>query len=243
MSFLLVPIAPLSRTKSRLHDCFSKQQLKELTIAMFKDLALKLEKVDCFEEKIIYCNSSEILNLASEYGLISIKEELTKPRKSFDKVINDLNSIAIENYNAERTIFTFLDTVLISVENFYEIDAIVKKNQLVVCPAIHSAGISILGRNPPNIIPTYFSEPDIPSLIALLNKAYEKKLKIAIYDSFRAGFDIDIKQDLALALEYLKILNLTNTETYKFLKENLKLSLRKKSLKNNRVFELKDFKQ
>ncbi|MFX1497118.1 MAG: hypothetical protein ACFFBH_06305 [Promethearchaeota archaeon] len=242
MSLLLVPVAPLSRTKSRLRDCLSKQQLKELTIAMFKDLALKLEKVDCFKEKIIYCNSFEILNLASEYGLISIKEELTKPRKSFDKVINDLNRIAIENYNAERTIFTFLDTVLISVENFYEIDSIVKKNQLIVCPAIHSAGISILGRNPPNIIPTYFSEPDIPSLIALLNKAYEKKLKIAIYDSFRAGFDIDIKQDLALALEYLKILNLTTTETYKFLKENLKLSLRKKSLKNNRVFELRDYK-
>lgn len=239
MSFLLVPIAPLSRTKSRLRDCFSKQQLKELTIAMFKDLASKLEKADCFKDKIIYCNSSEILNLASEYGLISIKENLTRPRKSFDDVINDLNKIAIEKYNAKRTIFTFLDIILISVKNFYEIDAIVKENQLVVCPAIHSAGISVLGRNPPDIIPTYFSEPDFPSLVALLNKAYEKKLKLAIYDSFRAGFDIDIKQDLALALEYLKILNLTNTETYKFLSQNLNFSLRKRNIRNNRDFELK----
>lgn len=243
MSFLLVPIAPLSRTKSRLRDCFSKQQLKELTIAMFKDLAVKLEKVDCFDHKIIYCNSTEILNLASEYGLISIKEKLTKPRKSFDKVIGDLNHIAIKDYNAKRTIFTFLDIILISVENFYEIDELVKRNQLVVCPAIHSAGISLLGRNPPDIIPTYFSEPDIPSLVALLNKAYESKLKVEIYDSFRAGFDIDIKQDLALASEYLKILNLTNTETYKFLKKNLNLSLRKRNIMNNRDFELKSLKQ
>jgi len=243
MSSLLIPIAPLSRTKSRLRDCFSKQQLKELTIAMFKDLAIKLEKVDCFDEKIIYCNSNEILNLASDYGLISIKEQLTEPKKSFDKVISDLNHIAIKEYKAKRTIFTFLDIILISVENFYEIDGIVKQNQLVVCPAIHSAGISLLGRNPPDIIPTYFSEPDIPSLVALLNKAYERKLKVEIYDSFRAGFDIDIKQDLALASEYLKILNLTNTETYKFLKKNLNLSLRKKSVKNNRDFELKEFLQ
>ncbi|MFX0032240.1 MAG: hypothetical protein ACFE8E_08105 [Candidatus Hodarchaeota archaeon] len=239
MSFLLIPIAPLSRTKSRLRDCFSKQQLKELTIAMFKDLAFKLEKVDCFKDIIIYCNSSEILNLASEYGLISIKENLTKPRKSFDDVINDLNKIAIEKYNAKRTIFTFLDIILISVKNFYEIEAIVKENQLVVCPAIHSAGISVLGRNPPDIIPTYFSKPDFPSLVALLNKAHEKKLKLAIYDSFRAGFDIDIKQDLALALEYLKVFNLTNTETYKFLKQNLNFIIRKRNIRNNRDFELK----
>jgi 2-phospho-L-lactate guanylyltransferase (CobY/MobA/RfbA family) len=135
-----------------------------------------------------------------------------------------------------------LDIILISVKNFYELDTILRENQLVVCPAIHSAGISVLGRNPPDIIPTYFSEPDIPSLVALLNKAYERKLKLAIYDSFRAGFDIDIKQDLALALEYLKFLKLTSTETYKFLKKNLNISLRKKSIKNNRDFELKELK-
>ena len=66
MSILLIPIAPLSRTKSRLSDCFSKEQLKEFTISMFKDLGNKLLKIDCFEEIIVYCNSSEILELAEE---------------------------------------------------------------------------------------------------------------------------------------------------------------------------------
>jgi 2-phospho-L-lactate guanylyltransferase (CobY/MobA/RfbA family) len=84
MNILLIPIAPLSRTKSRLRKCFSKEQLKELTIAMFKDLALKLTRVDCFESKIVYCNSSEILELADDYGLIGIREELATPRKTFN---------------------------------------------------------------------------------------------------------------------------------------------------------------
>lgn len=240
MSSILIPIAPLSRTKSRLRDCFSKEQLRELTIAMFKDLALKLNKVNCFSNKLIYCNSSEVLDIASEYSLIGVKEKLTQPRKSFDEVINDLNKIAVEKYDAKQTIFTFLDIILISIENFYEIDKLIRKYQLVVCPALHSAGISVLGRNPPNIIPTYFSEPNVPSLVALLNKAYEKRLKIFIYDSFRAGFDTDIKQDLVLAYEYLKIFNLTNTETYKFLKKNLKITLRKRNIEDNRDFELKE---
>ena len=82
MSILLIPIAPLSRTKSRLRDCFPKELLKELTVAMFKDLASKVVNVDCFDQKIVYCHNNEILELAEGYGLIGIKEKLTKPRKS-----------------------------------------------------------------------------------------------------------------------------------------------------------------
>jgi 2-phospho-L-lactate guanylyltransferase (CobY/MobA/RfbA family) len=239
MSFLLIPIAPLSRTKSRLRDCFSKEQLKELTIAMFKDLGQTLSSVKCYEEKIVYCNGSEILELAADFGLIGIKEELTEPRKSFDEVISDLNTIAIQKFNAQKTVFTFLDTILISSENFLEIHSLIEKNQLVVCPAIHSAGISVLGRNPPEIIPTYFSDPNLPSFVALLKNAKQIGLeKIAIYDSFRAGFDIDIKHDLLLAYQYLKILNLKEKETYKYLKHNLKLTLRKVNVNNNRNFKI-----
>ncbi|MFW9898302.1 MAG: hypothetical protein ACFFDO_03470 [Candidatus Thorarchaeota archaeon] len=239
MNVLLIPIAPLSRTKSRLRDCFSKDQLKELTIAMFKDLGNTLDNVKCFDEKIVYCSDSEILELADDYELNGIKEELTQPRRSFDNVINDLNTIAIKNFNAEQTTFTFLDIILISVKNFNEINSLVKINQLVVCPAIHSAGVSILGRNPPDIIPSYFSDPKIPSFVALLNNAKRKGIKkIAIYDSFRAGFDIDIKNDLVLAYEYLKIFNLTHTETFLFLKNNLTLTLQKINENNNREFRI-----
>jgi 2-phospho-L-lactate guanylyltransferase (CobY/MobA/RfbA family) len=239
MSILLIPVAPLSRTKSRLRDCFSKEQLKELTIAMFKDLGKTLKEVNCFDHKIIYCNTLEILELAKNYDLIGIKEELTSPPKSFDEVIEDLNDIAVEKFNAEQTVFSFLDLILISAKNFYDVNSLVKKNQLVICPAIHSAGISVLGRNPPDIISSYFSDPNTPSLVALLNNASKRGIdKIAIYDSFRAGFDIDIKQDLVLAYEYLKIFNLKDTEVFKFLKCNLKLSIKKINANNNRTFRI-----
>jgi 2-phospho-L-lactate guanylyltransferase (CobY/MobA/RfbA family) len=241
MSILLLPVAPLSHTKSRLRDCFSQEQLKDLTIAMFKDLGTTLTEVNCFKEKVVYCSDSEILELAEKYGLVDIKEKLTQPRKSFDDVINDLNRIAVKKFNADLTVFTFLDILLISAENFREIHTLIKANQLVVCPAIHSAGISILGRNPPDIVPSFFSDPHVPSFVALLKYAREKKVeKVAIYDSFRAGFDIDIKQDLIFAFEYLKIFNLTHTETYKFLKNNLKLSLQKLDVNNNRKFKILD---
>ena len=114
-----------------------------------------------------------------------------------------------------------------------------EKNQLVICPAIHSAGISLLGRNPPDIIPSFFSDPKIPSLIAVLNEAKKKGIeKITLYDSFRAGFDIDILQDLILGYEYLKIFNLRDKEVFKFLKINLKMSIQKKNANDNRNFEI-----
>jgi len=97
----------------------------------------------------------------------------------------------------------------------------------------------VLGRNPPDIISSYFSDPNTPSLVALLNNASKRGIdKIAIYDSFRAGFDIDIKQDLVLAYEYLKIFNLKDTEVFKFLKCNLKLSIKKINANNNRTFRI-----
>jgi 2-phospho-L-lactate guanylyltransferase (CobY/MobA/RfbA family) len=242
MSILLIPIAPLSRTKSRLRDCFPKKLLKDLTIAMFKDLAKKVQNVDCFDNKIVYCHNEEILDLAEEYGLIGIKENLTRPPKSFDLVINDLNNIAINDYDAVSTIFTFLDVILLSEDNLVDISNLMRLNQLVVCPAIHSAGISIFGRKPSDILPTQFSNPNIPSFVALLNDAKSRNLKISVYDSFRAGFDIDIKQDLLLGFEYLKIFNLTASETFKFLNNNLKLVLQKRSVKNNREFKISKVK-
>lgn len=241
MSTLLIPVAPLLNTKTRLRNCFSREQLKDLTIAMFRDMGNILVEVNCFENIIVYCNTSEILELAEEYGLIGIKEVLQDPPKSFDEIISDFNKVAIEEFNAEQTTLAFLDLILIASKNFVEINDLLLQNQLVVCPAIHSAGISILGRNPPNILPSSFSDPNTPSLVALLNNASDIGIKkIVIYDSFRAGFDIDLKQDLVVAYEYLKIFNLTHTEVFKFLKNNLKFTLKKKDINNNRTFEILD---
>ena len=239
MSILLIPVAPLTRTKSRLKDCFSNKQLKELTIAMFKDLGKTLTDVTCFDQKIVYCNTPEILELAKDYDLIGIKEELTSPPKSFDEVIEDINNIAIKKFDAKQTVFSFLDLILVSSKNFYEINQLIRENQLVICPAIHSAGISIFGRKPPDIISSYFSDPKIPSLVALLSNASKKGIdKIALYDSFRAGFDIDIKQDLVLGYEYLKVFNLMDTDVFRFLKNNIKLNIKKIDANNNRSFKI-----
>ena len=239
MSILLIPVAPLSRTKSRLRDCFSVEQLIDLTIAMFKDLGNTLSKVKCFKNKIVYCNNSEILDLATDYKLIGIKEELTTPHKSFAKVIQDLNGIAISEFKAKATIFTFLDLILISPENFYEIYSLLSKNNITVCPAMNSGGISIFGRKPPNIISSNcFSDLKKTSLISLYDEAKEKRLEITFYDSFKAGFDVDVKQDLVFAYNYLKLFNLTHTETFKFLNDNLNLTLQKNSSENNRDFKI-----
>ncbi len=239
MSSLLIPIAPFSTTKSRLGDCFSADQLKDFTIAMFKDLINTLSDVNCFKQILVYCNASEILELAEENGLIGIKEDSADIPKPFDDVISKFNKIAIEKFKAKQTTIAFLDLILITAKNFYEINTLIQKNQLVICPAIHSAGISILSRNPPDIISSYFSDPNTPSLVALLNNASKNDIsKIFIYDSFRAGFDMDLKQDVVLGYEYLKIFNLRDTEVFKFLKKNLTFSFKKKNVNNNRNFEI-----
>ena len=240
MNSLLIPVSPLPRAKSRLKSVFSEGQLKNFTLALFKDFALKVASVKAFENKLVYCTSPEILELAEEFGLTPIKEDKTNSNKTFDEVIEVFNDIAMKKYDATKTTLAFCDVILINRVNFIELSSLLKNNQLVICPAIHSGGVSILGRSPPDIIPSFFSHPTIPSLFALVNEAKLKKLKFVIYDSFRSGFDIDIKEDLVIAYEYLKVLNMTETNTFKFLKDNLKLTLLKKNLNNNRDLEIKE---
>ena len=240
MNCLLIPVSPISRAKSRLKSVFSDIQLKDFTISIFKDFAIKICDLKSYENKLVYCNSPEILELAENYGLIPIKEEKDNSKKTFDEVIEAFNNIAIKKYDARSTTLAFCDVILITRINFVELSSLLKNNQVVICPAINSGGISILGRSPPDIVQTFFSHPEIPSLIALVNEAKTKKLDLAIYDSFRAGFDIDVKQDLVLAYEYLKIFNMKRTNTYKFLKDNLKLTLLKKNNTDNRDLEIRE---
>lgn len=236
MSYLLIPIAPFSRTKSRLEDCFSKPQLKELTLAMFKDLCTTLTTVNCFDEVIIYSHDKEILDLASEQGLTGIKEPQILPRTEFHQVMSNLNNLAIHEKGAEQTILAFIDLILISAKNFIEFKSLLDINRVVVTPAIQSAGISLLGRTPPDVISTHcFSDPATTSFISLFNELTMNNIKdFAIYDSLRASFDVDVRHDLLLAHEYLRIFNLTETELFKFLKSNLKETLKKKNQENNR---------
>ena len=239
MSTLIIPIAPLHRSKSRLEKSLTRSQIKEFTIAMVKDLGTILMDVHCFNQKILYCASEEILEMASDLGLIGIQEQIHNSSQSFDEMITNLDNAIINKYDPESTVIAFLDLVLIEAQNFLEIHNLMKNNSLVVCPAIQSAGISILGRKPPNLLNSCFSNPSTPSIFALFKNAKEKKIeKIAIYDSFRASFDVDITRDLILAYEYLKMFNLKEKETYKFLKKNLRLTLRKNGNNDNREFTI-----
>ena len=108
MSILLIPVAPLSRAKSRLENYFSREQLIDLTIAMFKDLGNTLLNVDCFEKKIVYCASKEILDIADKFNIIGLREEENNDTKSFDAVISKMNTLAIQEFNADMTVIAFL---------------------------------------------------------------------------------------------------------------------------------------
>ena len=115
MSILLIPVAPLSKSKSRLSSCFSRDQLKEFTTVMFKDLGIVLRSVNCFDKKVVYCQSPEILELAENFDLIGIKEKSRNTNYSLDDVIRDLDEIVINEFNAKDSVLTFLDLIMIWV--------------------------------------------------------------------------------------------------------------------------------
>jgi len=227
MSVLAVPVSPLSHTKRRLAKVLSNKQLEELTLAMVKDFCKKTLDLNCFSEKIVYCYTPQVLELSEEYGFCPIREEAGQKSDNFNDVITQMNNIILNKFNPENVVISFVDLILISPRNLIEIKNLLEKNQLVICPSVHSLGISIIGRNPPDVIDTCFSPSDGSSLIAQIQLAKKNDLKkIALYDSFRAGFDVDLKEHLKLGYEFLKIFNLTDSETYKFMQNHLKTLLK-----------------
>jgi len=228
MSVLIVPVSQLDQAKIRLREIFSKQKIKKFTLAMVKDICQKTLDRECFSKKIVYCNTQEVLDLARDFGFIPIKEKRRYKSPDFNIVINEISDIVIERFHPTNTLITFADLILISPENFVEISNLLKKNQLLICPSVNSLGISLIGRSPPDVIETCFSNFNNPSLIAQMKLVRKKNLKkVILYDSFRAGFDVDLKQHVISGYNYLKVFKLTNTETFKFLKKNLKKGLKK----------------
>ncbi len=236
MTIVLIPVAPLWRSKSRLEPCLSRENLVNFTLVMLEDMLTTLSEVNEFEKIIVFSQDKEVLELAQNFGYEGIIEK-NSPTSSFDDIIKTMNKVAIEKFDAHSTLTTFLDLVLISKKNFCDIATLMKKNRVVVCPAIQSMGISILGRSPPNIVEPAFCSPDTTSLKSLLNEVRKKEIKdIAIYDSFRASFDVDIESDLLMAYEYLKMLELRKNKTYLFLKKNLNSKIQKRDEHDNRNF-------
>ncbi|MBN1801859.1 MAG: hypothetical protein JW891_10155 [Candidatus Lokiarchaeota archaeon] len=239
MTIVLIPVAPLSRSKSRLENCLSRENLINLTLAMLEDMLITLTEVNKFKEIVVFGQDQETLDLAENFGCVGFKEDKKNHQRSFDEIIKTMNQIAITELDARATLIAFLDLVLISKRNFYDILKLMNKNRMVVCPAIQSMGISVLGRVPPNIIEPTFCSPNTTSLKSLLTEAKKKGIEdVAIYDSFRASFDVDIESDLLMAYEYLKMFNLKEKKTYLFLKNNLNSSLQKINGSNNRKFQV-----
>ncbi|MHA1147296.1 MAG: hypothetical protein ACTSR8_03535 [Promethearchaeota archaeon] len=238
MSILAIPVAPLSKAKSRLNECFSREQIRDLIKAMLRDMYDNLKSLDLFNVIIIYSQDREILELAATYNFMGIREIPIKQSRSFDDVISELKDIAIAKFKSEPLLISFLDLPLINQQHFSEINSLLHQYQIVVCPAIKTAGISLIGANPPSLLPPCFSDPKLPSLITLYNNAREKGIsQIYSYDSFQAGFDIDLREDCLLAVEYMKIFDLTERATYKFLKTNLNHCFEKIDENNNRSFK------
>ncbi|MGQ4872854.1 MAG: hypothetical protein ACP6IY_02155 [Promethearchaeia archaeon] len=239
MTILFIPVAPLNKTKTRLKTCFSEEQLIQLTLAMVKDICYKVKNISTFREIIVYCRNHEVLDIARKNGLIGYQENINNNIKNFDDIIQSLKKIAISEFESDKMLITYIDLVLISKNNLIELNNYLENADMVICPEIRSLGISILGGKP-ELIPRCFSDPKTPSLLVLLKILKNKNIEnIKIYDSFRASFDLDVPEDCILALEYMKLFNLTNSETYKFLKNNVKFTLEKENPINTRKFRLK----
>ncbi|MGV9174106.1 MAG: hypothetical protein ACOC44_14990 [Promethearchaeia archaeon] len=236
MTILFIPVASLSKSKSRLSDCLTQIQRQEFTIALFKDFAEKIENLDIFQEKVIYSPDNKILELAETYNLKGIQEIPRHNSKNFNTVISEMDKRAIDQFEAKSSLTVFLDLPLLTRENLVDLHNMLKNNQLVVSPALNSAGISALGRQPVDVMFPQFDDPNEPSLLALYKTAIRKGIKPVLYDSLRASFDVDIKHDLYLAFEYLKIFDLTESHTYNFLENNLDQQICKKEGFDNRDF-------
>lgn len=208
---VLVPVAPLGRTKSRLGPLLTLAQRRELTIAMVRDVldACAEARANGWIRDVVVCHrgngEATIEEITRARGLHFLKEP---PVGDLDGIIAAMTRYAQQELAADASILVFSDLPLLAARNFSAVARQLARVEraILLCPSLND-GVSFLARKPPAVVPTRFNTDTahLSSFQAHVDTARAADIPVLLHDSLSAFFDVDLPLDLALVQHYLEI--------------------------------------
>jgi 2-phospho-L-lactate guanylyltransferase len=186
----IVPLKPLSRTKSRLSPVLSQAQREKLSEQIFVNTLITLKKVKGIGGVLVVSRDSAALALARQYEVQTVQE-------SGAPELNDALTRATEAvrlWNAQGVLIVPADIPLLRVRDF---EAMLELSsggpEIVIAPDRHGQGTNALLVRPPSLIPYRYGRASFPRHIA---EAEAVGAAVQVYRSFSLGLDLDTPLDL-----------------------------------------------
>ncbi|MEO0560564.1 MAG: 2-phospho-L-lactate guanylyltransferase [Chloroflexota bacterium] len=195
--WVLVPVKPLLRAKSRLADVLGQEARAKLAEAMLRRTLHVVLALPQTEGVLVISRGSHALAISREMGANTVQEsgapELNTALMRATQVLH--------GFKAEAVLILPADIPLITTDELSEVLAMGTEDQTVVIATDREAdGTNVLLVRPPGVFEYAYGEGSFQRHQQLARLA---KMEVRIYESERLSLDIDTAEDLATYEQYV----------------------------------------
>jgi len=189
--WVINPVKPLNRAKSRLSQVLSPEQRQELAETMFRHVLQVVNKVPQIMGTLVISRDGRALSIAREYGARTVQEsgapELNSALMRATQVV--------ARWHANTVIVLPADLPLISEVDLVEMIEMGNDSltTVVIATDENEDGTNAMLIRPPGLIPYTYGPNSFQRHSELARRA---GADVRIYQSDRLALDIDVPQDL-----------------------------------------------
>lgn len=188
--WVMIPVKPLNRAKSRLADVLTPEQRYQFSETMLKRILSVIQEVSRIAGTLVISRDPKVLAIAREYGARTVQEGGTPELNlALTRGVE-----VVKQWGAEAVFVLPADLPFIEAEDLMAIIDMGEEPMSVVIASDHGRdGTNALLLRPPDIIKFQYGEGSFERHIAM---AHEAGAKVYTYESEGILLDIDVPADL-----------------------------------------------
>ena len=190
MTYVLIPLKRLDKSKTRLSSVLTLEERVELTIAMLEDVVESAVHAEGVERVYVINNDVELSRNMKAYGVKMLRDP--------GKGLNNALKVWLKKFERESksTLILPADIPLIKSEDLEQVIRLGAHHDMVISPS-RNMGTNALLLKPPTLLKPLFGSN---SFQRHLKSALEMNVKLKVFENERIGFDVDNPSDLKILL-------------------------------------------
>lgn len=203
----VVPVAPLSRVKTRLSPLLSQLERSKLVLCMLSDVVTALKATSSIQETIVVTSDDKVAKYATSLGVNTLIER-HPPELNAALVL--ATSKLLNEFPDCASLIVPVDIPMLEPSSLMEVIRLADdaSESIVIAAQSNNGGTNLLLRLPSDIINPSFGQD---SFTIHRSKALSKGIRFEEYKSRNISLDIDTADDLK---EFMGIGMQTNTWDY-----------------------------
>jgi 2-phospho-L-lactate/phosphoenolpyruvate guanylyltransferase len=190
--WVIVPVKPLRRAKSRLSDILTSEEREQLNCHMLKNTLMALSMVPDIGRVLVVSSDMSALALAREYSARTLLED---GRSKLNTALTRATTLA-QAYTSSGVMILSADLPLINSTELQKFILLAQQApEVIIAPDRHNVGTNAMIVSPSGLIPYAFGANSFQRHLSL---AHHAGARVEVYQSPAFELDIDTPQDLAL---------------------------------------------